>query len=52
MENQGFLEEKPNEVVKKAWIEPEMGEINVNGGVVPNLAEGQTSLGNIGMDPS
>jgi hypothetical protein len=39
MENQGFLEEKPNEVEKKAWIEPEMGEINVNGGTSGGLYE-------------
>ncbi|MFN3784609.1 MAG: hypothetical protein ACK4R6_11850 [Spirosomataceae bacterium] len=32
MENQGFLEEKPNEVEKKAWIEPEMQELKLNTG--------------------
>lgn len=50
MSNSEKKEQEEN--LKKEWIEPEMGEINVNGGVVPNLAEGQTSLGNFGMDPS
>lgn len=40
MENQGFLEEKPNEVEKKAWIEPEMGEINLESGKITNPGEG------------
>lgn len=50
MEN--TIKQNVEETPKKAWITPEMEEINVNGGVVPNLNEGLTSNGNIGMDPS
>ena len=48
MENS--VKQNVEETPKKAWITPEMQEINVNGGVVPNLNEKSTSLGNFGMD--